>query len=264
MKLQIVIVWIALAAILGFTLGGSFVWSFSYSPHSPLQNQHAATKEKLPDAHAASKAEEAIAEYTWWLTAFTGGLVIATIGLGFATVGLYFTGEKQIGLARNQFIAANRPRITVRFVQGPLTYTDSGRVEAAVTIANTGPSDATVFAIGCDIGIRRGNRWASSIDGIPKPIPPIVLRSGQRHTIDVVARESEGDEDDNFDFMWGFMQAASESRRTNPSDLTVAVVGEIVYCDGIGIERHTGFLRIYDSEDDSWRPDKDPGNEHED
>ncbi len=262
MKLRIVFVWIALAAILGFTLGGSFVWSFSYSPHSPLQNQHAATKERPADAHAASKGEEAIAEYTWWLTAFTGGLVIATIGLGVATVGLYFTGEKQIGLARDQFIAANRPRITVRFVQGPHTYTDSGRVGAIVTIANTGPSDATVFAIGCDIGIRRGNRWASSIDGIPKPISPIVLRSGQRHTIEVVARESDGDHD--FYFAWGFMRGASESRRTSPPDQAVAVAGEIVYRDGIGIERHTGFLRIYDSEDGSWRPDKDPGNEHED
>ncbi|MSP75091.1 MAG: hypothetical protein EXR12_03045 [Rhodospirillaceae bacterium] len=262
MTLRLAAMWIVLAAVLGFALGGSFVWSFSYPPHSPSQEQHTAAKENKSADHATNKAEEAIAEYTWWLTAFTGGLVFATIGLGIATVGLYFTGEKQIGLARNQFVAANRPRITVRFVQGPLTYTESGKVGAAVTIANIGPSDATIIAIGCDIGIRRGNRWASNIDGIPKPIPHLVLRSGQRHTVEAVA--SEGDGDDNFYFAWGFMRAASEAARTSPPDQAVAVAGEIVYRDGIGIERHTGFLRTYDRESDRWVLDQDPGNEHED
>ncbi|CAN5688891.1 hypothetical protein BH10PSE6_BH10PSE6_47990 [soil metagenome] len=198
----------------------------------------------------------------WFVAAFTAVLSVITFLLVRSTNRLWEAGERQLGLAERQFVTTNRPRVTVQFIQGPLTYTESGRVGAAVTVANIGPSDATIFALGCDIGIRRGNRWASNIDGTTKPISPIVLRSGQRHTVEVEAREGDGD--DNFYFAWGFMRAAAEGRRTASPDEAVAIAGEIVYRDAIGIERHTGFLRVYDSESERWVPDKDPGNEHED
>jgi hypothetical protein len=262
--------WIVLAAILGFALGGSYIAAFL---ESPPHAQQASPKEDRSDAHAKHKegspAEAAIAEYTFWLMLFTGILAVATLGLGGATLGLYLTGEKQIrlvgrqlDLAERQFVTTNRPRVSVRFIQGPMTYAESGKVGAAVTIANIGASDATIVAIGCDIGIRRGVRWASNIDGTAKPLSPIVLRSGRRHTIEVEAREGDGDDD--FYFAWGFLRAAAEMSRARPPDQAVAVVGEIVYRDAIGIERHTGFLRILDSQSDRWVPDKDPGNEHED
>lgn len=267
MTLRLTVMWIALAAILGFALGGTVVdWSLERPPY---QKQHATHDSQQADNAVGSDRSAFFAIGAWagdnaaaigalsalGVLLFTIVLAVSTILLWDATRGLQRSGERQ-------FLAANRPRITVRFVQGPLTYAESGRVGAAVTIANIGPSAAIISAIGCDIGIRRGNRWASNIDGIPKPISPIVLRSGQRHTIEVGARGGDGDDD--FYFAWGFMRAASEGPRASPPDQAVAVAGEIVYQDGMGIERHTGFLRTYDSESDRWVLDKDPGNEHED
>ena len=266
MTLRLAVMWIVLAAVLGFVLGGTIVdWSLERPPYQ----KHDAARDNQQATNTVNDRSAFFAIGAWandnaaaigalsaiGVLLFTVILAVSTIVLWDATRGLQRSGERQ-------FLAANRPRITVRFVQGPITYTESGRVGAAVTIANIGPSDATIIAIGCDIGIRRGNRWASNIDGIPKPIPPIVLRSGQRHTVEVEAREGDGD--DNFYFAWGFMRAESEGSRTGPPDQAVAVAGEIVYRDGNGIERHTGFLRTYDSESDRWVLDKDPGNEHED
>jgi hypothetical protein len=61
---------------------------------------------------------------------FTGILAVSTVGLWGATIGLYFTGEKQInvaketadtagrqiGLAEQQFISANRPKLRTKAV----------------------------------------------------------------------------------------------------------------------------------------------------
>lgn len=261
------VIWIVLAAVLGFAIGGTVVdWSLNRPAYMPKQSTAQSQQEQAANnndrsafftvvAWAADNAAAIGALSAIGVLVFTIVLAVSTILLWVATLGLHKSSERQ-------FVAANRPRVTVRFIQGPLTYTDSGKVGAFVTIANTGPSDATVLAIGCDIGIRRGNRWSSSIDGEPKPISPIVLRSGQRHTIEAVAREGDGD--DSFYFAWGFMRAALEGARTSPPDQAVAVVGEIVYSDSIGIERHTSFLRTFDAESDRWVRDEDPGNEYED
>jgi hypothetical protein len=93
-------VWIALVASLSAALAGSYGWS-------------------LASVHESSETEKLLADYTFWLMLFTAILAVATIGLGIATVGLYLTGEKQIGLLHKQFVATHRPKVVVRFIQGP-------------------------------------------------------------------------------------------------------------------------------------------------
>jgi hypothetical protein len=94
------IAWALYAALLGFVLGGSFVWGTLEPPHSLAQQQRTAEEHQRPDSHAKEKTEEALARYTLWLTICTGVLAFATIALGIATAGLYLTGEKQIEIAR--------------------------------------------------------------------------------------------------------------------------------------------------------------------
>jgi hypothetical protein len=192
----------------------------------------------------------------WFVALFTAALVGVTVALVRSTNRLWEAGEKQ-------FVATNRPRIIVRFVQGPMTDAE-GRVSATVTIANTGPTDAKIIAIGCDIAFRRDFRWMCNVDGEPKPIAPITLRSGQRHMLDIEAREGNDDDVGNFYINWGFMRAADETTEGARSFGALCVVGEIVYRDDIGTERHTSFLRLYEPDSRRWIRDTDPSHEYED
>lgn len=106
---HIVILWIAFAAVMGFAVGGSLVWSLQTALHAPIDHNTSDKEESGADGHAEKeKAEAALARYTWWLTVFTAILALATIGLGVATLGLYLTGETQIELTRKSADAAEK------------------------------------------------------------------------------------------------------------------------------------------------------------
>ena len=64
------------------------------------------------------------------IAAFTVVLAISTVLLWMATRGLYEAGERQLAHAERQFIATHRPRITVRFVQGPMHVMPEDRLAA--------------------------------------------------------------------------------------------------------------------------------------
>jgi hypothetical protein len=195
---------------------------------------------------------------------FTGVLAFATVGLGAATVGLYRTGEKQIDLVNKTFIATHRPRIVVRHVQGPFR-TPEDRLLAWITFANIGPTEATIVAIGYDLGLWRDGHWiATGIDAEPKPIDPLSLPSGGRHTVEVVAKEADGDDalDNDIAFLWRLWNQPAVVREGPSPEL--CVVGEVRYRDGNGIIRHTGFWRVFDSQRRRWIPNQEFGGEYED
>jgi hypothetical protein len=105
------------AVVLGFALGGSFVWGFLYVP----PEQHAAHSEQ-PHGSAAQKehkndfwekaSDDPVAYFTLWLVAFTGVLAVSTGGLWIATIGLYRAGERQIAVAKESADAAQRAALT--------------------------------------------------------------------------------------------------------------------------------------------------------
>src|SRR5439155_17726172 len=111
-------------------------WQASYAPTEI---------EKQACYQAAEKSGHKIEECkTWWerattdpVAVFTLVLAFSTIGLWIATVGLYLAGEGQLKLARQEFIATHRPRVIVRFVQGPLAD-DNGYQFVGVTFVNVG------------------------------------------------------------------------------------------------------------------------------
>jgi hypothetical protein len=73
---------------MGLILGAMGVWSFK--PFYPVP----------VGAVTETDHNAALANYTLWLTAFTGFLALATFGLGWATAGLYRTAEEQIKISR--------------------------------------------------------------------------------------------------------------------------------------------------------------------
>jgi hypothetical protein len=132
---RLLMVWIVYAGAMGFAVGGSFV--AAYQTTLPHHETSAAAEQSTSDQEAKEKPEQALARYTLWLTVFTGVLAFATVGLGIATVGLYAAGEKQFGLARDEFIATHRPRIVLKdvsYINGQIFY----------MLANIGATKATI------------------------------------------------------------------------------------------------------------------------
>jgi hypothetical protein len=159
------------------------------------------------------------------IAAFTGTLWIATSRQGQLTL-------NSLELARKEFISTHRPRVIVRFIQGPMNDAN-GNEFVSVTIVNVGGSPATIDAVGADRA-RRNSRgeWAPpGLNATPKNIHPVSLISGQRHTFNVTAKTPSADPETAADTLNGH---------------ELCVVGAVNYMDGNRVSRETGFFRIYD------------------
>jgi hypothetical protein len=98
---------ILLALFIGFAVGASGLYAYL------IHVQHMA----IP--HPKETTDDALAEYTLWLTIFTGALAFSTVGLGAATVGLYLTGEKQVDITRRALVGDQRAWIVTSLEIGP-------------------------------------------------------------------------------------------------------------------------------------------------
>jgi hypothetical protein len=147
-----------------------------------------------------------------------------------------------LNLARQEFVATHRPRVVVRYIQGP-NEDREGRQFYWVTFVNIGANPAIIEAFGADLAKRSDEtgRWAPpGLDAEPKEISPIVLTSGQRHTFIVTARD--------------LPEALVEIQifREGVNDYQLCAVGVIRYSDGNGVARDTGFFRVLDDEGNSF------------
>src|SRR3977135_3886807 len=136
-------------------------------PHSYEKPQH-----KGPGVTAERKSDDKIADYTWWLTFFTAVLGGASIFQAYFLIRTDKTArtsadaaklaadaaveqsklaglqldlvEKQHGVARAQFFAANRPRLIVHFIRRVFDHSDLPEDEqpfaAEFRIMNVGTS----------------------------------------------------------------------------------------------------------------------------
>ena len=99
----------AAIVVLAICLAGPFgiaIWQASHPTNSPQQSAAAEHSDHTNDDSKKETADEAIARYTWWLTIVTAILAATTVGLG--AISVY-----QLKLARAEFIATHRPKITV-------------------------------------------------------------------------------------------------------------------------------------------------------
>jgi len=229
-----------LAALIAAPIAGSFVPNLAPEKHDGDKN----SENKRADLTPKETTDERLADYTLWLVIVTGGLVvIAAIQTRLlfnsdktAKELVSITGsqmaiaarqtdiiEKQHAIGRLQFIATHRPRVVVRFIQGS---TQDDPPSVFVTVVNIGVGEATIVQFGGDIGWKRelaSTVFTGSIFAGPKPISPIILQSGERHTFEITGRA------------------------TTTLGRHMAVLGAIRYADAAGVERETGFCRYYDN-----------------
>jgi hypothetical protein len=126
---------------------------------------------------------------------------LATAVIAIFTIVLVFVTNRQakltrdgIELARKEFIATHRPKIIIRFIQGPF-MDDNGHQFAWISLVNIGDTPATIEEIGHDLATRRkgSNNWLPpGLEAAPKPIVPIVLESGERRVVTVTAKVAYG------------------------------------------------------------------------
>ena len=159
------------------------------------------------------------------IAAFTGTLWIATIQQGKLTFA-------SVELARREFVSTHRPRLVVRFIQGPM-YDANGHECVSVTIVNVGGSPAIIEAFGGDLARRnsKGEWVPPGLNATPKNIHPITLISGQRRTFTVTANKPYTDAEIAADAL---------------DEHELCAVGAVNYRDGNRVSRETGFFRIYD------------------
>jgi len=206
--------------------------------------------EKSSTTAHTDTADDRIARYTLWLAILTGGLVLASSFQFYFLNRAEKTSQSLAKLAREEFIATHRPRVIVRFIQGPF-HNEAGHEFMWVTFANVGETMATITAIGGDLVRRNGSTGAwrpSGLDASPKPITPTTLESGDRHIITVTAKGPISDIE-----LFGDATGTYE----------LCAVGGVRYQDGNGRTRETAFFRTNNG-GEGFAPSKNREDEYED
>jgi hypothetical protein len=147
--------------------------------------------------------------------------------------------KEAIELGNREFIATHRPKVIVRYIQGPF-HGEHGKGFIWVTVVNTGINAATIEAFGADLARRMDEteKWAApGLDASAKRIEPIVLTCGQRHVFRVAAKTTVGDD---------------EIFRDAIGDSQLCAVAEFRYRDGHGVVRDTGFFRAWSEVDERF------------
>ena len=170
---------LALCFAIGF---GAEVWRASKIPHPSINQSTTAQKEHHPNSKTIEErhqaTEEAIAYYNKWLMFFTAILAVATLGLGTATVGLYFAGERQLRLARDEFLSTHRPKIRIKNIWLMNNFGYDSPIEVKVVCVNVGTTDARIIEYGVDFLVIRKDAtippehkfsFKNSVDTIVKP-----------------------------------------------------------------------------------------------
>jgi hypothetical protein len=228
------LVFVSLAAILGFALGGSVVWNlqFGYTAIQTIdttQQHHSANAKAVQEWE---KPEDALARYTWWLTAFTGVLAIATIGLGAATIWLCLAGERQFKLARDEFRSTHRPKIRVKHSYLVSDIWQDEPIIVNITFVNPGTAEAIPAEIGLRYFVVRKDRALPiepSIPGIGAGVGQKLV-VGKNWTIENVNANKTLTPQENADIQQGRS--------------SLYAVGYVSYLDAAGQMRITGFCRV--------------------
>lgn len=189
---------------------------------------------------------------------------VATIAIAAFTFTLYETARDQgrlalesIELARQEFIASHRPRLVVRFIQGPFVENSEEPHQFIwVTVANVGTNRANIVTWGADLARRKGPNWeVPGLNAEARAVDPDALLSGERRVFTVRAAVPYGDTQI-------FEDAFSSTGDAEKIEL--CAVGSFRYADESNIIRETGFFRVYDPDAEAFIPSKNPENEYQD
>ncbi len=195
----------------------------------------------------------------WWVARFTGYLIFVGVAQALLFLWqLYLIREsladaKEVAsaaresadLARQQFVATHRPKIIVRFIQGPWPNAD-GAQGVWVTVTNVGETDAIVESFGRDLAMRigRGGWLPPGVNAGLRRLPqPVTLTSGERLVI--------------------WVEATGNDVALDDPQAELCVVGRIQYRNRNGRLLETGFLRVWDRQG-NFTPSDNPEDEYQD
>ena len=109
-----------------------------------------------------------------WITKPDNLTAASTGAIAFFTLVLTLVSSWQACLIRREFIASHRPRVIIRFIEGPEFGED--KVEfISITVANVGGSEAKIIEFGGDLARRDKEKklWlVSGADGAQKRLTP--------------------------------------------------------------------------------------------
>jgi hypothetical protein len=242
------------ALLLGFVLLLVGAWSLGWIPtYAKYCEYHAQTDHEKCTTYQVTIV--AIRYIGWFLDASAPAITaIATAVIGYFTYTLYTTCTEQarltraaIKLARQEFIATHRPRIVVRFIQGPFA-TDDGYQFVWLTLVNIGETPAKIESIGSDLA-RRVGRGGWLPPGIGADLKPVVttLETGDRLVMEVKAHAPLND---------------AMRFENSFNNVELCAVGRIQYRDENGRLLETGFLRV--ESDGGFIPSKNTEDEYQD
>jgi hypothetical protein len=158
-----------------------------------------------------------------------------------ATIGLYFSGQKQLRLARDEFEATHRAKVRVRRINLQGSRDDfSGFI---FYLANVGDSDATIRTIGCGMTRKETGAWL----GDQPPDPRANVLTPHDQTLPMGPARP-------FLFTVVVDNDARAAIREGRHDLFV--IGGIEYSDRSKIIRNTGFCWVYDHRIRDFRKSK--------
>jgi hypothetical protein len=179
-------------------------------------------------------------------------IALFTFVLAGSTIGLWIvTWRSEVRQSKDTltaFISTNRPKVVLRrILYVPITM--DGPLDVHFRLSNIGASDAV-------IRLRHFHFEFSSGKGIPThdlgtDSEPIRLAAGESVELYYASRTDD----------W---ESVFEDIEVNGNRIDVYWVGQIVYEDGAGIQRSTGFRRRFDRESYRWVRTDDPDEEYSD
>ena len=191
-----------------------------------------------------------VAIATIFIAWFTFQLRSATVGLKDSTDKLWSAGENQIALARDEFNATHRPRVSIRRMSANVAASDKAGIE--FTIINTGE----ISIANCI--------WNANI--------LLLSEIGAIHWVPIYLKKTSSSYKKPLKVGEGTVRRVLDVPAFDPADILsitrkkkfLHVVGFVAYTDAAGTTRRMGFFRYYDSDRQRFRKIDDPEYEYQD
>jgi hypothetical protein len=172
---------------------------------------------------------------------------IATVAIAAFTLTLWRATTEQgrltresIQLARDEFNATHRPRISVRGFRTLAETVGDAEVSTTFIYANVGDLPAKIVEIRTNVTIDR--TLPSGLIFVRHKIEHVTLASGEKETFAINDNSME----------MHFHRTTNQDRPPSSVPSTAYVTGVIVYEDTAGRRRETGFCRVNNDGIDRW------------
>jgi hypothetical protein len=158
---------------------------------------------------------------------------LATVAIGVFTCFLVKVTNRQARLTRTaielgtrEFLATHRPKIRIRYIEGPPVTNEIPVPTAIIVAANVGNTDAVIVGSGIASFIQGNN-----FDADPKEMTRMIVPCGSEARITVSGTER---------------LTATQLAQIGVRSATLRMFGIIRYEDGNKTVRNTSFYRVYD------------------